>query len=99
MTMDNPADRRTMQSWAQCVGLSDRTLARLLTQETGMSFGKWRQQLHLILAVKWLETGSSVQQVAGRLGYENAGSFVTMFRKALGTTPGRYLAEQRMQKN
>ncbi|MGC1550272.1 MAG: helix-turn-helix transcriptional regulator [Rhodanobacter sp.] len=95
MIMGDPADRGTIQTWARRVGLSERTLARLLTQQTGMSFGRWRQQLHLMLAVKWLGTGSSVQQVADDLGYESAGSFVTMFRKALGTSPGRYMAERR----
>jgi AraC-like DNA-binding protein len=93
--MQAPDDRGTMQIWARRVGLSERTLARLLTQETGMSFGRWRQQLQLMLAVKWLSTGSSVQEVADALGYESAGSFVTMFRKALGTSPGRYVAERR----
>ena len=48
-----------------------------------------------MLAVKWLETDSSVQQVAEDLGYESAGSFVTMFRKALGSSPARYMAERR----
>lgn len=93
--MDDPADRGTIRTWAPRVGLSERTLARLLTQQTGMSFGRWRQQLHLMLAVKWLGTGSSVQQVAAGLGYESAGSFVTMFSKALGTSPGRYMAGRR----
>ncbi|HEX7817135.1 helix-turn-helix transcriptional regulator [Dyella sp.] len=96
MIMANPADRGTMQAWARRVGVSERTLARLLVQETGMSFGRWRQQLHLMLAVEWLAGGSSVQQVADGLGYESAGSFVTMFRKALGTSPGRYMAERRV---
>jgi AraC-like DNA-binding protein len=90
--MDDPADRGTIQTWAKRVGLSERTLARLLTRETGMSFGRWRQQLHLMLAVKWLGTGSSVRHVSDRLGYESAGSFVTMFRKALGNSPARYMA-------
>lgn len=94
MIMDDPADRGTFQTWARRVGLSERTLARLLTRQTGMSFGRWRQRLHLMLAVKWLGTGLSVQQVADDLGYESAGSFVTMFRKALGISPGRYMAER-----
>lgn len=42
-------------------------------------------------------TGSAVQQVADGLGYESASSFVSMFRKALGTSPGRYMAERRMR--
>lgn len=95
MIMEAPAERGTLQSWARRVGLSERTLARLLTQQTGMSFGRWRQQFHLMLAVKWLGSGSSVQKVADDLGYESAGSFVTMFRKALGTSPARYMAQRR----
>ncbi|MFL9924087.1 helix-turn-helix transcriptional regulator [Herbaspirillum lusitanum] len=95
LIMENPADRGTTQTWARRVGLSERTLARLLTQETGMSFGRWRQQFHLMLAVKWLGSGSAVQQVADDLGYESAGSFVTMFRKALGTSPARYMAQRK----
>lgn len=93
--MEDPADRGTVQTWAVRVGLSERTLARLLVQETGMSFGRWRQQLQIMLAVKWLSTGTSVQQVADSLGYESAGNFVTMFRKALGTSPRRYIMERR----
>ncbi|MFT3763191.1 MAG: helix-turn-helix transcriptional regulator [Pseudoxanthomonas sp.] len=90
--MENPSDRGTIGTWAKHVGLSERTLARLLLEETGMSFGRWRQQLHLMLAVKWLGAGSSVQQVADDLGYEGASNFVAMFRKAIGTSPGRYMA-------
>lgn len=93
MIMDNPADRGTIQTWAQRVGTSERTLARLLNQQTGMSFGRWRQQLQIMLAVKWLGAGMTVQRIADGLGYESAGSFVTMFRKTLGTSPGRYMAQ------
>ena len=95
MIMSHPADRGTMRTWARRIGVSERSLARLLDRETGMSFGRWRQQLHLMLAVKWLESGASVQQVAEDLGYESPGNFVTMFRKALGSSPARYMAERR----
>ena len=59
-----------------------------------MSFGRWRQQLSVLLAVKWLAGGASIQQVANDLGYESTASFVTMFRKTLGISPGRYMAER-----
>jgi AraC-like DNA-binding protein len=59
-----------------------------------MSFGRWRQQLSVMLAVKWLAGGASIQRVAADLGYESTPSFVTMFRKVLGTSPGRYMAER-----
>ncbi|VWC02528.1 AraC family transcriptional regulator [Burkholderia lata] len=89
-----PSDRGTIATWARRVGMSERTLARTLTNQTGMSFGRWRQQLHLMLAVQWLGVGASVQQVADDLGYESASSFVSMFRKKLGSPPARYMAER-----
>lgn len=89
-----PADRSTLDVWARRVGLSERTLARRIAEETGMSFGRWRQQLAVMLAVKWLAAGASIQQAAADLGYESVPSFVTMFRKTLGTSPGRYMAER-----
>ncbi|QIG78567.1 AraC family transcriptional regulator [Stakelama tenebrarum] len=94
LMMASPADRGTLDAWADKAGLSARTLGRLISRETGMSFGRWRQQLGVILAVKWLAGGASIQQVAADLGYESVPSFVTMFRKVLGTSPGRYMAER-----
>jgi AraC-like DNA-binding protein len=93
LMIDSPADRETMDVWARRAGLSERTLARLIARETGMSFGRWRQQLGVMLAVKWLAGGASIQEVANDLGYESIPSFVTMFRKAIGVSPGRYMAE------
>jgi AraC-like DNA-binding protein len=92
--MAAPAERGNLDVWARSAGMSKRTLVRLISRETGMSFGRWRQQLGIVLAVKWLAGGASIQQVAGDLGYESVPSFVTMFRKALGTSPGRYMAER-----
>jgi AraC-like DNA-binding protein len=90
----NPSDRATVHEWAKRIGVSGRTLSRLVLQETGMSFGRWRQQLHIILALQWLSQGASVQSVATDLGYESASSFVVMFRKALGTSPARYMTQR-----
>jgi len=94
LMMATPADRRTLDAWARQAGMSERSLARRITLETGMSFGRWRQQLGVVLAVKWLAGGASIQRVAADLGYESVPSFVTMFRKTLGTSPGRYMAER-----
>jgi AraC-like DNA-binding protein len=88
----NPANGATSKAWAKRIGVGERTLNRLLVEQTGLSFGRWRQQLHLILAIQKLARGASVQSVARDLGYESASSFVTMFRKALGSSPARYMA-------
>ncbi|WP_372399080.1 helix-turn-helix transcriptional regulator [Azospirillum sp. HJ39] len=94
MMMASPADRSTLEAWAKRAGLSKRTLLRMLHRETGMSFGRWRQQFRVMLAIKWLADGASIQKVTIDLGYESVPSFVTMFRKTLGASPGRYMAER-----
>jgi AraC-like DNA-binding protein len=90
--MAAPSERGTIHYWAQRAGLSERSLARLLVRETGMSFGRWRQQLAVMMALRWMAGGSSIQQVAHDLGYESAGSFVTMFRKTVGVPPARFMS-------
>jgi AraC-like DNA-binding protein len=90
----DPANGATTKTWAKRIGVGERTLNRLLVEETGLSFGRWRQQLHIILAIQKLSRGASVQSVATDLGYESASSFVTMFRKSLGTSPARYMASR-----
>ncbi|MER9139771.1 helix-turn-helix transcriptional regulator [Mesorhizobium sp. M0830] len=88
----DPADRSTLAEWANRVALSESSLARLVVKETGLSFGRWRQQLHLIVAIRELASGASVQQVSGDLGYGSVTAFITMFKKALGKPPAKYLS-------
>lgn len=87
-----PQARRTLAQWASLLAMSERNLARLVVKETGLNFRRWRQQLQLIIALQLLIDGETVQKVADALGYESTNAFITMFRKSLGTTPGRYLA-------
>lgn len=89
-----PADHATVAEWAARIALSERSLSRLLAEQVGMSFGRWRRQLHVVLALRHLSAGQTVQAVAMDLGYESASSFVTMFRKMTGKPPSRYLLER-----
>ncbi|WP_026791649.1 AraC family transcriptional regulator [Pleomorphomonas oryzae] len=88
----NPGDRRTVGEWAAHVAMSERSLKRLMVQETGLSFGRWRRQLHLVIALRELASGATVQKVSSDLGYESPTAFIVMFKKALGVTPTRYFA-------
>jgi len=72
------------------VGASKRTIERIFQKETGMSFGKWRQQLRIMQALRLLAAGEKVSHVALEAGYSTPGAFTAMFRKLLGKTPGRY---------
>jgi AraC-like DNA-binding protein len=94
MLLKHPSDKAILSQWAARIGLSERTLSRSLLGETGMSFGRWRRQMHVVLALQRLGDGETVQNVAIDLGYESASSFVTMFRKTLGKPPARYLMDQ-----
>ncbi|WP_164040967.1 helix-turn-helix domain-containing protein, partial [Serratia marcescens] len=77
--------RCTIGEWGARVGASNRTLSRLFQRETGMSFLRWRQQLHVGLALQRLAQGDQVTTIAGDLGYESVSAFITMFRRMLGT--------------
>ncbi|CZW05183.1 AraC family transcriptional regulator [Enterobacter cloacae] len=90
-----PEDRSTLKDWAKRLALSERSFARLMQRETGLSFGRWRQQLHLIIALRELASGVPVQNVAATLGYESVNAFITMFRKGMGSTPAHYFAERK----
>ncbi|CUI51132.1 MULTISPECIES: AraC family transcriptional regulator [Achromobacter] len=94
MMLADPTDKTSKADWAIRIGMSERSMSRLLLHEIGMSFGRWRRQLHVILALQRMTKGESVQTVALELGYENASGFVTMFRKAMGKPPARYLSDR-----
>jgi AraC-like DNA-binding protein len=95
MLLTDPTDKSSLTDWAGRIGMSERSLTRLLLREIGMSFGRWRRQLHVILSLQRLAKGESVQTIALDLGYENASGFVTMFRKAVGKPPARYMSDRR----
>ena len=97
MLLTDPSEKTSMSAWASRIGMSERSLSRLLIEELGVSFGRWRRQLHVILALQRMTQGDSVQTVALELGYENASGFVTMFRKAVGKPPARYLLDRKTQ--
>jgi AraC-like DNA-binding protein len=93
-SLARPADASAADTWARRIGIGERMLNRLLVKETGLSFGRWRQRLHVMVAIQRMARGASVQQVAIELGYGSASSFGTMFRNALGTSPARYMAHR-----
>ena len=91
---DQPADARTLAQWAASAGASERTLARLFQQDTGMRFGDWRQRLRLLMSLDALEAGESVIQVALAHGYESPSAFIVAFRHVFGCTPGELMARR-----
>ncbi|PLZ04019.1 AraC family transcriptional regulator [Burkholderia sp. WAC0059] len=85
-----PASNDTLEDWADEVGASARTVARLFRQETGMTFGQWREQLRLADAMSKLSVGHPVARIAQHLGYADVRTFSVMFRRAFGCTPQQF---------
>lgn len=69
------------------------TATRRFAAETGMTFGRWRQQLRLLIALERLGEGRPVTEVALDVGYEDTSAFIAVFKAAFGTTPSRYFAQ------
>ncbi|MFP3566735.1 AraC family transcriptional regulator [Paraburkholderia sp. SIMBA_030] len=86
----NPAEQAVLDDLAASAGVTARTAARLFAKETGQTFGQWRQQLRLLVALERLGAGASVTQVAQEVGYSDVSSFIAVFREAFGDTPARY---------
>lgn len=92
---EEPGDDRKLEDWTAVAQTSPRTLARLFQVETGLSFGRWREQLRLICAIERLADGDSVTRVAHDLGYSSAAAFTTMFTRAMGQPPRAYFEQAR----
>jgi AraC-like DNA-binding protein len=92
--LGDPADPRSLADWARAAGASQRTLERLFRQETGQSFREWRQRLRLQAALAHLTAGEPVTSVAFAVGYDSPSAFIAMFGKAMGETPGQFVARQ-----
>ncbi|QGZ38674.1 AraC-like DNA-binding protein [Pseudoduganella flava] len=92
--IDTPGAPQTLADWAQEVGASERTLARLFEKELGMSFGQWRQQVRLAHAAPMIAGGMPLARVADELGYASQSAFSQMFRKTFGCTPSSFFARR-----
>ena len=88
-----PADPRPLEKIARTSGASRRTIERLFVEETGTTFGKWRQQLRLMQAMRLLGGGAKVTHAALEAGYSGPSAFIAAFRKGLGSTPTRYFRD------
>lgn len=86
----DPSDSRPLDEIARTCGGSRRTLERLFLHATGMTFGKWRQQLRLMHALRLLGSGAKVTHAAMEAGYSTPSAFIAAFRRELGTTPAQY---------
>jgi AraC-like DNA-binding protein len=85
-----PDDDSTLADWAERLGVDAKTIQRLFSRDTGMTFGQWRQQARLLAGLEQLAAGTKVVDVALALGYESPSAFATMFKRQFGQTPSEF---------
>ncbi len=88
--LDDPADQRDVDDWADVAGMGRRTFTRAFKRETGMGLGVWRQQVRLMEALSLIASGRPVTTVAFDVGYDSPSAFTAMFRRAYGVPPSVY---------
>ncbi|WP_062263457.1 AraC family transcriptional regulator [Endozoicomonas arenosclerae] len=86
----NPEETISLESLADQVNVSSRTLSRMFKSEVGMSFIQFRQQVRLCRALKLLAQGCPVANVAVDVGFFSQSAFIKLFKQSFGKTPGEY---------
>ncbi len=87
-----PPARMRSRRWRATVGTSARTLSRLFSSETQLSFKSWCQRARIAAAIERLSTEAnvSVKQLASDLGYASVPAFSHAFRQVTGKTPTEF---------
>ena len=96
LVLREPAAAHEIETLAQKVGTSARTLSRLFSAETQLSFKRWCQRARIAAAIESLSTQAnvSVKQLAADLGYASVPAFSHAFRQVTGRTPTEFVVNR-----
>ena len=95
IVLADPTAAHEIETLAREVGTSARTLSRLFSAETQLSFKSWCQRARIAAAIEKLSTDAcvSVKQLASDLGYASVPAFSHAFRQVTGKTPTEFAAK------
>jgi AraC-like DNA-binding protein len=93
LVLADPAGAPDIDDLAQQVGTSARTLSRLFSAETELSFKSWCQRARIASAIERLSMNpkASLKQLAADLGYASLSAFSHAFRQVTGKTPTAFV--------
>ncbi|TMQ18339.1 MAG: AraC family transcriptional regulator [Deltaproteobacteria bacterium] len=83
----DPGNDASIARLARKAGASLRTIERCFLRETGVAVGDWRRRVRLFHALRLLEDGASVTQVALDVGYASTSAFSQAFTRQFGRSP------------
>jgi AraC-like DNA-binding protein len=88
-----PAAAHEIETLAERVGTSARTLSRLFSAETQLSFKSWCQRARIAAAIQKLSVDPkvSIKQLAADFGYASVPAFSHAFRQVTGKTPTEFV--------
>lgn len=94
IVLADPTRNYEIETLAQLVGTSTRTLSRLFSAETELSFKSWCQRARIAAAIERLSVNGSVpmKQLASDLGYASFPAFSHAFRQVTGKSPTEFAA-------
>ena len=86
----DPGDNRSLEEWAWQLSVSSRTLARAFKESTGQTYGRWRTAARIERAMRLLDRGTPVGEVARDVGYGTVSAFSSAFTRETGGSPSDY---------
>jgi AraC-like DNA-binding protein len=86
----NPADTASVSDWSKVINVSTKTIHRMFTKHTGMTFVQWREQARLMVALRRISIGEKIINVALDCGYGSHSAFTAMFKRHFGAPPSEY---------
>src|ERR1700730_332894 len=92
IVLADPTASHEIETLAREVGTSARTLSRLFSAETQLSFKSWCQRARIAAAIERLsmEADVSVKQLASQLGYASVPAFSHAVRQVTGKSPTEF---------
>ncbi len=89
-----PGTEESLRDLCQSIGSSLRTMQRVFSSELAIPLSRWRNQVKMVHAIQWLQSGRTITQIALDLGYESTSAFIFSFRQHFGVAPGQYRSRQ-----
>jgi AraC-like DNA-binding protein len=85
--MAQPDTDATLDDWCLHAGMSRRSFTRAFKQQTGMTFGQWRREVRLLVALSRISAGEQVISAALEVGYDSVSAFTVAFSRRFGIPP------------